>query len=82
MPSLNHPSSNLAIHNWLLHSAYKASDRQGSPQGCNRDTKALNSAGSTQQQPTGQGFPGLDGDPSEDVTSRTFSLARQEHCES
>lgn len=82
MPSLNHPSSSLAIHNWLLHSTYKASDRQESPQGCNRDNKALNLTGSTQQHPTGQGFPGLDGDPSENVISRTFSMARQEHCES
>lgn len=82
MPSLsNHPSSSLAIQNWLLHSAFKASD-QGSPQGCNRDLKALNSAGSTQEQPTCRGFPGLDGDPSEEVMSRTISMARQEPCES
>lgn len=82
MPSLSdHASSNLAIHNWLLHSAFKASD-QGSPRGCNRDTKALNSTGTTQEQPTCRGFPGLDGDPSGEVMSRTFSMARKEPCES
>lgn len=79
MPSLN--SSSLAIHDWLLHSACKASD-QGSPQDFNHDTKALNSAGSTQQQPTCRGFPGLDGDLSEEVIPGTFSMARQEPCES
>lgn len=75
---LNHSSKSLAIHNWLLHSASKASDRQGSSQGCNRDTKVLNSTGSTQQQPAVKDFPGLNRDPSEDVISRTFSMACQE----
>lgn len=84
MPPLNQLTT-LAIQNWLLHSASKASDREGSSQGCNRDTndtKVLNLAGSTQQQPTAKDFPGLNRDPSEDVISRTFSMARQEPCES
>ena len=82
MPPPNRPSPRLAIQNWLLHSASKASDRQGSPQGCNRAARVLNSGGSKRQKPTGKDFPGQNGDRSEDVKSRTFSKARQEPCES